>query len=301
MTDRIIVNYNPITGEMSIPRTGTVITYVPASEINRAKTKRKPIQLVKYNPLHRPGSNFVTKPNTENEEPQEVVTIATIEEPTTTITKRKPKHTRMRPATDRRAVNQMLAQMRNSNIYPNGIIYTRNVDLSKSYNLTSYLRYVGDYSIDAYNLSATDTQQRFTPSWQIEMRNAIRELEDAKKRLKAGTMYQEDVDALQQKLDQLIARHQSNQGTDYRDQMRADSRRAKRIMRETQNEQLSPEDLYEPKVIEDGTTVDNTCATPDVSPEELQQWVQQIRAQTQVDEQKQRFVDCARSLYYSGK
>ena len=133
------------------------------------------------------------------------------------------------------------------------------------------------------------------------MRNAIRELEDAKKRLKAGTMYQEDVDALQQKLDQLIARHQSNQGTDYRDQMRADSRRAKRIMRETQNEQLSPEDLYEPKVIEDGTTVDNTCATPDVSPEELQQWVQQIRAQTQVDEQKQRFVDCARSLYYSGK
>lgn len=97
MTDRIIVNYNPITGEMSIPRTGTVITYVPASEINTAQTKRKPTHRVKYNHLYRPGSDVVKKPTTKKEEPKKIAVSEALESKKTI--KRKPKHTRMRPMT----------------------------------------------------------------------------------------------------------------------------------------------------------------------------------------------------------
>ena len=107
----VTMKHNIILGQQQ----DTVVISVPEYKINQAKTNQKPTkqnptQSVEYNRLHRPESDFVTKPTTENEAPQKAVTIATTKEATTIITKRKPKHTRMQPMTrgQRRTINQKL-------------------------------------------------------------------------------------------------------------------------------------------------------------------------------------------------
>lgn len=307
MTDRIIVNYNPITGEMYIPRTGTVITYVPASEINPAKTKRKPTQPVKYNPLHRPGSDVVTKPTTENEEPKKIAVSKATESIETIKTKIKPKHTRMRPMTrgQRRTTNQELQKITASNTCVNGVY---------PFDLFWWSRYDVITEIETgfpefFNLSLADTQQKITPSWQKEIQNAAKKLKSADKELKSAkhsSLCQEYIDRLQENFDisqekfyQLIARHQQsfNNPRDYTKQIRADRRHAKQLMHGTPKEQLSLANFYELYVEEPiDTPIIDACLEaeePAIKEQVLQAW---RNAQKQA-QQLERFADCMRSLY----
>jgi hypothetical protein len=306
MTDRIIVNYNPITGEMSIPRTGTVITHVPASEINPAKTKRQPIQLVKYNPLHRPGSDSVKKPNTENEDPQKVVTTATTKEATTIITKRKPKHTRMQPMTrgQRRTNNQELQKITASNTCVNGV-FPFDIFWWSRYDVTEEIERKFP---EIFNLPLADTKQRFTTPWQKEIQNAANKLNAAKAKLKSAKksplgqdyidILQEDCDALQQQFYQLIARHQQsfNNPKDYTKQIRADRRRAKQLMHGTPKEQLSLANFYELYVEEPiDTPIIDACLEAEESA--IKEQVLQAWRDAQKQARQERFAACMRFYY----
>lgn len=282
---------------------------VPTTEIygkptaNNKKAPTTPKKRVTSNRLHRATNKSEKYIEPETIEP-EVKKPLTIEETMELNTKRKPNHYHMRPATstERHAANQMLAQMRNSIIHPQGYLHARGVKLS-TYNLARYLNSIDTYFIDVDDLSATDTQQRFTPSWQIEIYKAIQKLNEAKVALKAGIGYPEDVYELQQKLDQLIARHSSDQKSDYKSQMRTARRQAKNIIQETSTKQPSPADLYELDAGADDNTANvyeheeveiNTVEDAhDVSMETIQlAW-----AQVQDDAQKQRFADCVNALY----
>ena len=307
MTDRIIVNYNPITGEMSIPQTGTVTTYVPASEINPAKTKQKPTHRVKYNHLHRPGSDFVTKPNTENEEPKKVVTIATTKEATTIITKSKPKHTRMQPMTrgQRRTNNQELQKITASNTCVNGV-FPFDIFWWSRYDVTEEIERKFP---EIFNLPLANTQQKITPSWQKEIQKVANKLNAAKAKLKSAKksplgqdyidILQEDYDALQQQFYQLIARHQQsfNNPKDYTKQIRADRRHAKQLIHGTPKEQLSLVKFYELYVEEPiDTPIIDACLEaekPAIKEQVLQAW-----RDAQKQAQLERFANCMRSLYY---
>ena len=292
----------------------TVVISVPEYKINRAKTNQKPTkqnptQSVEYNRLHRPKVNSMAAENqdTERKEPQEVVTIATTKEATTIITKRKPKHTRMRPMTrgQRRVNNQELQKTTASNTCVNGVYPFDQFWLSR-YDV---IEEIERKFPEIFNLPLADTKQRFTTPWQKEIQNATNKLNAAKAKLKSAKksplgqdyidILQEDYDALQQQFYQLIARHQQsfNQKEYYTKQIRADRRRAKQLMHGTPKEQLSLADFYELCVEEPvDTPIIDACLEAEESA--IKEQVLQAWRDAQKQAQQQRFADCMRSLYY---
>ena len=304
----VTMKHNIILGQQQ----DTVVISVPEYKINQAKTNQKPTkqnptQSVEYNRLHRPESDFVTKPTTENEAPQKAVTIATTKEATTIITKRKPKHTRMQPMTrgQRRTINQKLQKTTASNTCVNGI-YPFDIFWWSRYDVIGGIE---ERFPEIFNLPLADTKQRFTTPWQKEIQKVANKLNAAKAKLKSAKksplgqdyidILQEDCDALQQQFYQLIARHQQsfNQKEDYTQQMRTDYRRAKQLMHGTPKEQLSLANFYELYVEEPiDTPIIDACLEaeePAIKEQVLQAW-----RDAQKQAQQQRFAECMRSLYY---
>lgn len=309
MTSTLIVNQNSITGPLDIVCSGHISKQIPQN----AKIPTSPYTTVRIttNRLHRPNKKTTTidKPSAE-EETHNTIIISTETKPQIKTNKRKPKHTRMQPMTggQRHGDKQTLAQMRNS-IHTCGIIHTPGIDLSKCYNLASYIQYIGKYFIDVSDLPLSDTQERSVPSWQKEIQKAAKKLKSAEEELKSAkhsSLCQEHIDRLQENFDisqknlyQLIARHQQsfNNPKDYTNQIRADHRYAKQLMPEKLNESLSLMDLCEPEdanIAEDtDTPIVEDTDTSHVSPKDLQlAWTQ-----FQDKARMRRFKECVYALY----